>query len=85
MTHSFSSTRRAASAPLTVVLLAAFVAGTVAAPQQAQPQQQQAQQPPDVPRFDLSTGVSIVSVDVVVRQRDPSSKTSASFNTAPVF
>jgi VWFA-related protein len=41
------------------LLLAAFVAATTAAPQQ--------QQPPDVPRFDTFTGVSIVSVDVVVR------------------
>ena len=47
----------------------ALAAGAIhpTAEQQEQRQQQQPQQPPDAPRFESSAGVTIVSVDVVVR------------------
>ena len=49
--------------PLTVAALVLSLAAGAAGPSA----QQQQQQPPDQPRFESSTGVSIVSVDVVVR------------------
>jgi hypothetical protein len=48
---------------LVLALVFALVAGTTA----PSAQQQQQQQPPPTPRFEGSTSVTIVSVDVVVR------------------
>src|SRR5687767_8538650 len=45
----------------TLALMLALAAGAIA------PSAQQQQQPPDTPRFESSAGVTIVSVDVVVR------------------
>jgi VWFA-related protein len=50
--------------PLTVALVLALAVGAV---RPAAQQQAQRQQPPEQPRFETFTGVSIVSVDVVVR------------------
>ena len=74
MTALIRSISRLAAGLVGAFVVAAFAAAVTAAQQPAaqqpaaqQPPAQQQQQPPDVPRFDLSTGVSIVSVDVVVR------------------
>src|SRR5687768_9562104 len=51
-----------------IALLLALAAGTGRPTAQQQEQRQQPpQQPPDTPRFESSAGITIVSVDVVVR------------------
>jgi len=64
--RGLSRTGRAVATALAGAGAALVLAATLAALPQQQPAPQP-QQPPELPRFEQSTGISIVSVDVVVR------------------